>query len=242
MQSSDKRNTLKSSIQKIATEDTLSASELKQLMDMQKNSLGLASKSVDTNNSTSNINDIHKTHTSAINANTRTSTWYSVKYLSIAASLLLCISVFVFLPHGQSGIDAKKVHSIATEVVKNHVKLKPLDIKTQNVREIQRFFTQVDFLPSASKLLEREYALSHEQLLGGRYCSIQGITATQLRYQDKQHQISTLYEVGYYPPAFGHIPDIDKGEAPHTTSLKGFSVTMWVERNLFMVLVSEPQI
>jgi hypothetical protein len=155
-------------------------------------------------------------------------------------ALATCLMVYlVFLFIGSNGIpsDRNMSRDIAMEVVKNHLKLKPLDVKTSSMSAIQKYFTHLDFLPISSSVASNNFSLPINQLLGGRYCSIQGVTAAQLRYQRK-HGLSTLYEVAYHPDTFGTLPNMDNMEQPLELLIKGLSVFVWVEKGLLMVLVS----
>jgi hypothetical protein len=128
---------------------------------------------------------------------------------------------------------------IATEVVENHLKLKPLDVQASSIGEIQGFFKLLDFSPVDSNLLTSRYALAESSLLGGRYCSIKGVTAAQLRYRQSDDGLSTLYEVAYDQTTFGSIPRAELGEAPRELLIRGLKVSMWVEKGLLLVLVSD---
>jgi len=127
--------------------------------------------------------------------------------------------------------------SIAMEVVENHLKLKPLDVSAQSMTEVRQFFTQLDFMPITSKLAGSRFGLDERAMLGGRYCSIKGVSAAQLRYQGSGDGLSTLYEVAYDPGTFGPVPRLDKGESPRQLDIKGLTVSLWVEKGLLMVLV-----
>ncbi len=128
---------------------------------------------------------------------------------------------------------------IALEVAQNHLKLKPLDIAAHSMAEIQGFFTQLDFSPVSSDLLEARFALPERSILGGRYCSIKGFTAAQLRYRQSDDGLSTLYEVPYDIDAFGPMPSVDQGEQPRELILKGLKISLWVEKGLLMALVTD---
>ncbi|MCX4029177.1 hypothetical protein H0A36_07790 [Endozoicomonas sp. SM1973] len=128
--------------------------------------------------------------------------------------------------------------SIALEVVNYHIKQSPLDVKTESFTGIRQYFTKLDFVPQQSSLINKLTGPT-STMLGGRYCSIQGITAAQLRYQ-LNGDIITLYEVGYDAKHFGDIPNIDLGESPKTVMSKGLAVSMWVEMGLLMVSVTQP--
>lgn len=122
---------------------------------------------------------------------------------------------------------------IASEVAKNHIKMKPLEIKSQSMTDIQGYFKQLDFSPVSSQALNP----SIRTMLGGRYCSIQGVTAAQLRYQGEDGQLYTFYETLYDEATFTHIPHVDRGESPIEVYTKGLKVKIWVEKGLLMALV-----
>jgi len=70
-------------------------------------------------------------------------------------------------------------------------------------------------------LTAQRFTLTETTLQGGRYCSIQGVTAAQLRYSLGEDEVSTLYEVGYDPGTFGPIPDLDQGQRPEQLLVRG---------------------
>jgi len=126
---------------------------------------------------------------------------------------------------------------IAEEVVSNHLKLKPLEVKTGSINAVRGYFTKLDFMPVESSL----QALNNLQLIGGRYCSLQGITAAQLRMKQGEN-LQTLYETEYVPDVFGDIPSLEKGEAPLVVYAKGIKVKVWVEKGLLFALTDSPEV
>jgi hypothetical protein len=158
-------------------------------------------------------------------------------YRPIAACALLLLAItFLWYP-GAERHDT--THQIALEVASNHLKLKPLDITAHSMNEVRGFFTQLDFSPVNSELLPGYFALPERAMLGGRYCSIKGITAAQLRYRRADNGISTLYEVAYDPDIYGPIPSLESGEPPEEIIIKGLRVSLWLEKGLMMVLVQD---
>jgi hypothetical protein len=109
--------------------------------------------------------------------------------------------------------------------------MKPLEIETSAMSDIERYFTQLDFFPISS----RQFSFSPDQMLGGRYCSIQGITAAQLRYHDSQGRYVTLYETRYDSARFPPLPDVEKGEVPLKLYVSGLKITLWIEKGLLLV-------
>jgi len=153
-----------------------------------------------------------------------------LKFSSVAAALV--VAVLLAWPVLYSQNKASDIpRSIAMEVAKNHIKLKPLEVTSPTLTPIRRYFTELDFSPVKSQLYERR----GNNLLGARYCSISGVSAAQLRYKDKRGQFQTLYEVGYDPKVYGPLPDIDKGETPLIIIARGVKTTIWVEQDLLMV-------
>lgn len=130
------------------------------------------------------------------------------------------------------------ISDIASEVTKNHIKLKPLEVKSNTLQPLRQYFTELDFTPQFSQKFGSLAGI--RDLVGGRYCSIQSINAAQLRFKnsdDKASPWSTLYQVEYSPDIFGAIPKIELGETPLVTYSRGLKVSLWVEKELLMVSV-----
>ncbi len=147
--------------------------------------------------------------------------------MSIVATLILSVLVLysVVIQPDKNNMSLL----IAEEVVSNHLKLKPLEIKANQLQEINQYFSMLDFVPIHSDRLP-EFS---EKLVGGRYCSLQGITAAQFRLQDTESgEIQTLYETIYNPKIFNNLPNLDAGEEPITVYAKGIQVEIWVEKGL----------
>ena len=125
---------------------------------------------------------------------------------------------------------------IAMEVAHNQIKLKPLDVRTDNMDGIRRFFTDLEFMPVQSRLL----ANRNLQLLGGRYCSIQSVPAAQLHISapDKQRP-QTLYQTEYRKDVFGPLPVLENGDVPVEVNVKGVRVRIWVEKGLLFAMTEE---
>lgn len=129
------------------------------------------------------------------------------------------------------------VDSIASEVALNHIKLKPMEIKTHDMREIRAYFDRLDFVPLQSSLAE----FNQLSLLGGRYCSLQGHIAAQLRFEDLTNGGSrTLYQTAYRPDYFPALPVLEQGESPLTTYANGVHTRIWVEKGVLNVLAETP--
>ena len=151
---------------------------------------------------------------------------------SFTAVFIVMIGSFYFVASPQYTLDER----IGNEVAKNHIKLKPLEIQTSSIQVIRNYFTELDFSPIESSLLKN----TEKVLLGGRYCSIQGITAAQLRLKDeKTGQVQSLYQTLYDPKVFSGIPLLDEDDKPITVFSKGLEVEIWVEKGLLFALTKE---
>ncbi len=155
------------------------------------------------------------------------------RWMTIAAIFLMALgNVFYFSISPELELEQR----IGSEVAKNHINLKPLEIQTSSIKDIRGFLSKLDFVPIESVLLKG----SSKRLLGGRYCSIQGVRAAQLRLKDtKTGQIQSLYETVYDPDVFSDLPELKEGEKPITVYSKGLAVDIWIEKGLLFALTRE---
>lgn len=156
-----------------------------------------------------------------------------VQRIRLVVGITAAILVTVFSLKSFLYSEKDMVQLIASEVVANHLNLKPLEVTTTTIDGIQKYFTLLTFKPISSVKVPD---LS-EKLLGGRYCSLQGISAAQLRLKNKNSAtLNTLYETEYRKDVFGKLPDINKGEKPVTAWAKGIEVSIWVENDVLFAM------
>ncbi|MEC8428358.1 MAG: hypothetical protein VXZ35_08030, partial [Pseudomonadota bacterium] len=98
-----------------------------------------------------------------------------------------------------------------------------------------QYFTELDFSVAQSA----RFSDRNQTLLGARYCSIKGITAAQIRYDNPEGNPITLYEVGYDPGTFGQLPALEDNEPPMQITTQGVKVSLWTESGLLMAEVSD---
>jgi len=157
-------------------------------------------------------------------------------FVAVASSLLIVVVVGL-MQMNPVGFQQDLVAEIAAEVVDNHLHMKPLEIEGNELAGIRAYFDRLDFQPIESRYLA-DIGLD---LLGGRYCSLQSVTAAQLRFKslgsDKLH---TLYQVGYDPAVFKTLPNLDEGDQPISVFNKGVKVTIWVEKGVLLALTEAP--
>lgn len=153
--------------------------------------------------------------------------WFAAVVASCAAVTVLVLSVV------WPRIDTMEMaQRIADEVARNHLSAKPLEVRTDSLAEVRRYFDKLDFAP-----VQSERAGTGLALLGGRYCSLRGLSAAQLRMRDvRTGTTETLYETPYRTEVFGQLPQPAKGEPPIRTHARGVEVTIWVEKGLVFAL------
>lgn len=184
------------------------------------------------------IENIGSTNHATASPNTLTFNKYW-QAITIFALICLLINQFYAFDH-QNLSKEQQITAIVEEVTKNHLKMKPLDMQSNSMVNLQQFFTQLDFSPVASAAAL--FTTSNRTLLGGRYCSIQGVTAAQLRYKTDEQKLQTLYEVAYDPEKFPDLPVAEQNQPPKQVYMKGLRISMWVEMGLMMVLVDQESI
>lgn len=158
------------------------------------------------------------------------------RHRSLVASVIMLVMLTVFF---WQGARTNSFEEIVDEVAVNHIKQRPMELHARSMTQIQSFFKELEFSPANSEHLLSHFNLSESDLIGARYCSIQGETAAQLRYQTPKGSHSTLYEVGYDQKLYGDLPMISEGEKPQTVMVKGLKVSVWVEKGLLMALVED---
>ena len=160
----------------------------------------------------------------------RSPSWYD-RWVATAALLLLVAGLtFLWQP-----FERDVALQIADEVAVNHMKRRPLEVRGSQVDDLQVYFKDLDF-----RLIQTSFArLSDGSMLGGRYCSIQGVSAAQIRLRADPGTTSTLYQAPYNAELFGELPDIATGQPPLLVQARGMAVEIWVEKGLILALVRE---
>ena len=150
------------------------------------------------------------------------------KFRAVAAVLVLSIALGLFW-----GVDKYKQanisQSIAEEVSYNHLRMKPMEVSSHSLDEVRAYFTNLNFSLTPSRFV----ADSKLQLIGGRYCSILGETAAQLRMQDQvTGNIQIVYQAPYNKSMFRDLPKLQEGQEPVRHFVNGIGVDVWVEKGI----------
>ncbi|MFK5915444.1 MAG: hypothetical protein QM484_13815 [Woeseiaceae bacterium] len=156
------------------------------------------------------------------------------RWIAVAAVFFIALisNVLYFSLSPELSLDQR----IGSEVAKNHINLKPLEIETSSFDAVAAFLTKLDFRPVESVLLKGGV----KKLIGGRYCSIQGITAAQLRLKDSETgQVQSLYQTIYDEKVFSGLPLLKENEKPVTVYSKGLAVDIWVEKGILFALTHD---
>ena len=85
-----------------------------------------------------------------------------------AAVVLLAVGSLVSIQQYESYRAAGLLEAIAIEVADNHLKLKPLEIESADLRSVLGYFEDLDFQLQASPRITGNPG---DRLLGGRYCT-----------------------------------------------------------------------
>ncbi len=144
--------------------------------------------------------------------------------LAVAALVLLLIGSGLFLSQRPPHHDLNWL--VAKEIAVNHNKHLAIEFPTGSYRELNQLMDKLDFSSVISaRLKDGQY-----RLLGGRYCSIQGQMALQLKLQDRAGNLHTLYQTPI-SKTLAAIPE-------SVQSIDGLRLSLWREAGLFFGLAS----
>ena len=151
-----------------------------------------------------------------------------LKFNAIAAILVLAlVSSLIWSLNIDN--ESHVAELIAEEVAYNHLKMKPMEVSSKSMEDVRAYFSKLDFSLSQSKYIADNGLI----LIGGRYCSIQGEDAAQLRMQnEKTGDIQIVYQAPYNKKLFRDLPKLYEGQAPVRHFVNGIAVDVWVEKGI----------
>jgi hypothetical protein len=150
----------------------------------------------------------------------------------LAASLLLAF--LLWTGAGQHNAVPQSIQlRIAEEVTTNHTRVKPLDVTSSSIDVVRERLPLLDFVVQRSSYLLSEGL----ELVGGRYCTLQGVIATQLVFRDQNGNRVTLYQAAYDRQRFGDLPD-QPGEMPVIIDQRGTRISLWTEFGVVFALAT----
>jgi len=157
--------------------------------------------------------------------------WRAPAALAAAVIFLAVIMSATLMPSVRS-MDVAATR-IADEVLTNHLKIHFPDVEAGSIAEVRRELDRPDFVPVDSILLAGE-AL---EILGARYCTLQGRTATQFLLVDREGNRVTHYQAAFDRERFGRLPRLDAGETPMVLERNGVQIDIWVEADILVARV-----
>ncbi len=96
------------------------------------------------------------------------------------------------------------------------------------MEQIRQGMDRLNFVPVSTSVP----AAGTLSLLGARYCTLQGVIATQLMFSDEKGGLVTFYQAAYDPERFGPLPDINQAQQPVSVVKSGVEIQMWVEQGV----------
>jgi anti-sigma factor RsiW len=149
--------------------------------------------------------------------------WLTIPVVQIAALTAAIVISLLVADHEEYQRAIER--AVCAEVVMNHMKHSPLEIISAHYSEVEAALSRLDFsIMPANSTIRETY-----RLMGGRYCSIQGEPAAQLRVQDiRSGKECTLYAVKAAGKLQGITADVD--------SMDGIRVEVWRQDNVLFAL------
>ncbi len=138
--------------------------------------------------------------------------------LPVAVLVLLTIGIGLWL---HISTDSSLTHQVVTEIGHNHRQHGALVVKSDQYGIVQNALSELDFpLQPRRDNLVRDFLL-----IGGKYCTIQGSQAAQLKLNHRKSQvIHTLYVL----PITNSIKDVEPG----VYETNGVQVELWTDQQL----------
>ena len=154
----------------------------------------------------------------------KTSSWrkWQLPHAALSACvLILAVGLWTSMPSTNSSRD------IVEEIASNHLQPLQLDVGSSSLEEVDRNLSHLSFSLIKSARMET----AQWKLLGGRYCTIQGQLAAQLKLLNKESQkIVTLYQSAI-------LPKSDRSFYEKTLrSDAGVEVSIWWEDGVMLAL------
>lgn len=145
------------------------------------------------------------------------------RYYQLAgmAAVLLIVFAGLYWQLNQTTIT----QGVLTEIAMNHHKRLNVEVASDQYQVVQEKLDRLDF----SIFPDRKDLIDNYTLIGGRYCSIHGGLAAQLKVRDKvSGELLTLYVT--------KLTDELEGITPLNTELDGVQIRLWKENGRFFAL------
>ncbi|NIP31220.1 MAG: hypothetical protein GTO02_16085 [Candidatus Dadabacteria bacterium] len=147
------------------------------------------------------------------------------RYSKYAVAVTLVLGLFLTFSLMRSN---KLENRVAKEIAMNHNKQLNVEFASDNLNLLQSKLNKLDF----SLMRSQDFIARNYKLMGGRYCSIQGNLAAQLKIQNiKTNKIETLYVSGLN----GELKNIK----PSKMNYDGANIKVWTEDGLLYGIASD---
>jgi hypothetical protein len=168
------------------------------------------------------IQNIQKKLDSQFNRRRRFHTHWAIA----AGAVVLLLWAFIFF--NTTG-HRKYMAELINEIAYNHNRNLEMEIKSNSLKEIASYLSQLDF----SLIYPERLSQDNWEMIGGRYCTLKGQFAAQLKIRNKVDQKNyTLYQIEK-PHDIKNIADLSEHFA------KGVKVNLWGERGLIIALAGD---
>ncbi|PIR23306.1 MAG: hypothetical protein COV44_03555 [Deltaproteobacteria bacterium CG11_big_fil_rev_8_21_14_0_20_45_16] len=130
----------------------------------------------------------------------------------------------------QSSDSTSSFHwaKVREELAYHHHKDMEMEVESPSFEKVKEYLSQLDF----SLIQSQELSSDKWELVGGRYCSLQGRLAAQLRYRNKESQkYYTVYQLAY--PAGVPL------DGPIKMYERGVAIKIWKEKGLLFGIAGE---
>jgi hypothetical protein len=140
--------------------------------------------------------------------------------VAIAASFFTAISWYLI------NLNQYNPGPISAQIAYNHNSQMQMEVLSPDLKDVQGHLTKLGFQLISSSKINRQ----HWQLIGGRYCNINGKIAAQLKIKNTEsNQIYTYYQA--------KLPGKQLATLSQTEiAIDGVNVKLWREKGLLMGL------
>jgi len=151
---------------------------------------------------------------------------YRYAFYATACMLLVCLAV-TFSLINRPPLSQR----IMSEIAYNHKQGMPIEVASNSLADIRNYLDKLSFPIISPNTMNN----ANWQFLGGRYCSINGKLAAQLKIKNlADNTVYTLYQAA----TKGGAGKSDKTRL--TRMIDGVGVSIWREKGLLLGLASSP--
>ncbi len=147
-------------------------------------------------------------------------------FTSIAAIILVYFGINNFLNQTEDNFSSAILYRVSKEIAMNHNKKLSPEFYSNSFSKLNTDMANLDFTIVEPSFYEE----SNYDLIGSRYCTIQGNIAAQLKLKDKEDNIYTLYQSAV-------TEELEKIK-DKISERNGLIIKVWEEKGLFFGLAS----